>query len=169
MRRRRAPLALLSLLLGCTDTHHSGIDAKKRDQAVAQYAALAYATYDDCVKGGEALLEAIDAFVASPSAARLDAARRAWLDARPAYLQCEVFRFYDGPIDAPALGPEGYLNAWPLDEAHIDYVIGEPGSGIINDPSIALTETSLRSLNESPTEESIATGYRSRASIAGRC
>ena len=35
-------------------------------------------------------------------------------------------RFYNGPIDDPDTGPEGLINAWPLDENYIDYVEGAP-------------------------------------------
>ena len=49
------------------------------------------------------------------------------------YSPTEVFRFYGGPIDDDN-GPEGLLNAWPLDEVFIDYVLGNPDAGIINDP-----------------------------------
>jgi hypothetical protein len=41
--------------------------------------------------------------------------QRAWLAARPAYLQSEVFRFYGKPIDAEKGGAEPFLNAWPMD------------------------------------------------------
>ena len=45
----------------------------------------------------------------------------------------EPFRFYGGPIDDPDDGPEGLINAWPMDEAYVDYVAGKPGAGIVND------------------------------------
>lgn len=97
-----------------------------RRAVVERYADLLLATYGDALAGAQALRTAIDAFVAAPSADGLAAARQAWLDARPAYLQTEMARFYDGPIDNAETGPEGFLNAWPLDEAYIDYV-GEAG------------------------------------------
>jgi len=93
---------------------------------------------------------AIDAFLAAPDAAGLDAARTAWLDAREPYLQTEVYRFYDGPIDNPTDGPEGLLNAWPLDESHIDAIVAGTD---------AITADFLESQNESPNEDSIAVGY----------
>ena len=75
---------------------------------------------------------AIDAMLADPTDETLAAARKAWVAARPAYLVTEAFRFYDGPIEAL----EGQINAWPMDEAFIDYVEGKPDAGIINDPAI---------------------------------
>ena len=72
-------------------------------------------------------------------------ARKAWLAAREPYGQTEAFRFYGGPID-DAKGPEGRINAWPLDEAYIDSVKGKAGSGIINNRKIPLTKAKLASL-----------------------
>ena len=60
--------------------------------------------------------------LANPTDATLAAARKAWVAARPAYLVTEAFRFYDGPIE----DVEGEINAWPLNEAFIDYVEGKP-------------------------------------------
>jgi putative iron-regulated protein len=104
---------------------------------------------------------AIIAFVDNPSQLSLDAAKQAWLDAREPYGQSEIFRFVDGPIDNPADGPEGLLNAWPMDEAYVDYVDGNATSGIINDltnyPTI--DAASLLSANEFGSETNISLGY----------
>ncbi|MDX1446975.1 imelysin family protein, partial [Lishizhenia sp.] len=70
----------------------------------------------------------------------------------------EVFRFQEGPID-DANGPEGFLNAWPLDEAYIDYVEGNETAGIINDPSINITPELLENSNENGGEKNISVGY----------
>src|SRR3546814_2796430 len=82
----------------------------------------------------------------------LAAAKQAWLDGRDLYGPTEAFRFYDGPIDTPDGGPEGQINAWPLDEAYIDYVEGDETAGIINDtagvPEITTDRKSTR-LNSS--------------------
>ena len=98
--------------------------AQTRAQVVARYADLLLANYDDTLAGAQALQAAIDAFVAAPSPEGLQAARDAWKAGRPAYLQTEMARFYDGPIDNAVDGPEGFINAWPLDESYIDYVVG---------------------------------------------
>ena len=67
------------------------------------------------------------ALVATPTDAQLTAARQAWLDSREPYLQTEVYRFRLSPIDSTNYmdedGLEGEINAWPLGEALIDYVI----------------------------------------------
>lgn len=50
------------------------------------------------------------------------------------------------------------LNAWPLDESHIDYVDGDAGAGIVDDAQITIDAASLESLNEEGGEENVATG-----------
>ena len=59
--------------------------------------------------------EALGRFAAAPSGAGLVSARETWLAAREWYGLTEAFRFYGGPIDGDD-GPEGRINAWPLDE-----------------------------------------------------
>jgi putative iron-regulated protein len=51
------------------------------------------------------------------------------------------------------------INAWPLDEAYIDYVEGDDEAGIINDPSVEISAPELESLNEQGGEQNIATGF----------
>ena len=72
---------------------------------------------------------AITAFLISPNAETHQAAKSAWTEARQSYLQTEAFRFYEGPIDfidpeTGEEGPEGRINAWPMNEAFIEYVQG---------------------------------------------
>uniref|UniRef100_UPI003565E8B1 imelysin family protein n=1 Tax=Halobacteriovorax sp. TaxID=2020862 RepID=UPI003565E8B1 len=99
-------------------------------------------------------------FVESPNLFNHVTAKLSWINAREVYGQTEAFRFYSGPIDSDE-GPEGLLNAWPLDENYIDYVVGAPNAGIINNtqeyPSI--TKELLISLNENDGEKNISTGY----------
>ena len=124
----------------------------------AHYATLVYASYEDALNGAKALNAAILAFTAQPSAESLQKARKAWLDAREFYGQTEAFRFYAGPIDDKN-GPEGRINAWPMDEAYVDSVKGKPKAGIINNPKVAITKKGLSALNERGGEENIATGW----------
>lgn len=127
--------------------------------SVAQhYGALVQASYDDTLAGALTLQKTIHALVAAPSQESLKAARQAWLDARELYGQTEAFRFYGGPIDNDN-GPEGRLNAWPMDESYVDSVKDAPGAGLINKRKIALSKKQLASLNERNGEENIATGW----------
>lgn len=128
---------------------------------VENYAELLYRNYGDALAGAEALHDAVDTFLQAPSATTLDAAKAAWIAARPAYQQSEIGRFYNGPIDDPATGPEGRINAWPLDENYIDYVEGAPTSGLVNDPVgfPVIDEETVAAANELGGETNVATGY----------
>jgi len=149
------------VLLGCEGENGNpdgGVPPNTAD-AVKTYARIVHASYEDSAAKARELDTAIQAFLATPSATTLASARTAWLASREPYLQTEVYRFYDGPIDNPDDGPEGLINAWPLDEAYIDYVEGNANAGIINNSSITISASSLESLNEQGGEENIATGF----------
>jgi len=122
------------------------------------YADLVYANYSDTLSTARTMQAAIDAFLASPSADTQKAAQAAWRQAREFYGQTEAFRFYGGPIDDDN-GPEGRINAWPMDESHVDSVEGADEVGLINDRSFAITKASVSDQNERGGEENIATGY----------
>lgn len=152
------PLAL-TFACGGADTDSSEFAWPDNvDAAAATYAEIVRASYEDSVTTAQDLDAALEAHVAAPSQATLDAARQAWLDSREPYLQTEVYRFYDGPIDNPDDGPEGLLNAWPLDENYIDYVVDDADAGIINSTD-SIDASGLESLNEVGGEKNIATGY----------
>jgi len=135
------------------------IDALKSSTKTT-YADLAYANYSDALSTAENLKIKIDEFVSSPSESTLDAAKTAWLEAREPYGLTEAFRFSEGPID-DADGPEGLLNAWPLDEGYIDYTSASD-SGIVGRTTefSNLTATVLEGANEGlGSESNVAIGY----------
>ncbi|RJF99202.1 imelysin family protein [Noviherbaspirillum saxi] len=134
---------------------YAGTDASA---VVGNYANIVHATYADSLVSAKALQKAVHDFIAQPSEEGLRAARKAWIAAREPYGQSEVFRFYGGPIDDKK-DIEGRLNAWPLDEAYIDYVKGKPSGGIINNPKAALETERLIKLNGRGGEANVATGY----------
>lgn len=153
----------------------SQIDEAAAAAVVGHYADLALAVFSDAASTGKALQGAIDALLANPTDATLQAAREAWLAARVPYMQSEVFRFGNAVVD----DWEGQLNAWPLDEGLIDYVatdyqhaLGNPGAtaNIIANTQIqvgedqldvtTITPELLASLNElGGSEANVATGY----------
>lgn len=143
---------------GCGDDGGESIDAAPVNAA---YAANVYASYSDTLSKAQTLKTAVDAFLAAPSQTTLDAAKTAWIAAREPYGQTEVYRFYDGPIDNPEDGPEGQLNAWPLDEVFIDYVQGMPGAGIINNTNAfpTIDKQVIAEQNENGGEANISAGY----------
>jgi putative iron-regulated protein len=156
---------LLVILLACMGLSllpaaaQDDLDTVKAD-FVATYAEIVFASYEDSLTLANSLKDTIAAFVEAPSQETFEAARQAWLAAREPYGQTEAYRFYGGPID-DSDGPEGLINAWPLDEVYIDYIEGNPEAGIINNPDQhpEITSDLLMELNEQGAEENIATGF----------
>ena len=153
----KTTLAAAILGLALSATAQAQIPATYASVAT-NYAALVHANYSDTLAGAQEMQDAIAAFVAAPSAEGLTAARKAWLSARESYGQTEAFRFYGGPVDDDK-GPEGQINAWPLDEAYVDYVQGKPKAGLVNDPKFRITKANLAKFNERGGEENISSGW----------
>lgn len=153
--------ALFSALVSfsCNDNDKDDPQVLKTE-ALEQYANIVSASYEDSYVAAQQMQQAIEAFLAAPSPAGFQACKDAWLAAREPYNQTDAFRFYAGPID-DADGPEGFLNAWPLDESYIDYVQGNPNAGVINNPAAqpVISKQVLIGLNELFSEQSIFTGY----------
>jgi putative iron-regulated protein len=105
--------------------------------------------YDEAVAAATGFKSAIDSFLSSPTDATLAAARTSWTQARVPYVRTEAYRFSNGPIDSGD-NVEGFINAWPLDEAYVDVLIAAP------DP---ITPESLRAANERGGERNISTGW----------
>lgn len=128
---------------------------------VADYSKHIFNTYTELLKVNKALLETLVAFTNAPSLETQNAAKAAWLSARAVYSPTEAFRFYGGPVDNAETGPEGLMNAWPLDEAYVDYVKEDANAGIINNTKLypKITKDVLISLNEKDGEKNISTGY----------
>jgi putative iron-regulated protein len=131
------------------------------DPVIATYKMLVHRTYQLSLDEAGKLKTAIAAFVAAPDAAKLMAAKQAWLQSRLPYNQTDAYRFYGGPIDNEEDGPEGAINGWPLDENYVDYTRDMATAGIINNagmyPDISAQE--LAELNEVGGEKNLATGY----------
>jgi putative iron-regulated protein len=147
-------LLLACSLPACASEEKS--EAKQKTEVTQTYALIASAVYDDCLAGAEKLQARVSEFLAKPSEATLTAARVAWIAARKPYLQSEVFRFCEGPVEQV----EGRINSWPIDENYIDYVEGSTG-GIINNSTQfpTLSRELLESLNEREGEKNICMGF----------
>jgi putative iron-regulated protein len=126
------------------------------EAAVRQYAVNLQANYKDTVAQLGGLKAAVDTFVEGPTAEGLVSCRKAWLSAHRWYGQGEVSRFYGGPIDRAQVG----MNEWPIDENFIDYTLGNPRGGIINDPAAfpQITPPALASADEKGIE-TVSTGF----------
>jgi putative iron-regulated protein len=155
-------LVAATALASCGSGDDEASVSKERKAAVAEhYADIVYATYGASIASAEKLQGAIESFLDRPTQAGLTAARNAWLSARDDYIVTEPFRFYGGPIDDPKTGPEGLINAWPMDEVYVDYVRGEPRAGIINDRAAypRITTDVIVEANEKGGETNISSGW----------
>lgn len=145
----------------CSDDNSNSTGTIKAD-VVLNYANIAYQNYKDAYDDAVELEAAINTFTTTPTDANFTAAKTKWKEARESYGTTEAFRFANGPIDAEETGPEGLLNAWPLDENYIDYVDGvaTPG-GIINATATypTIDKALLETLNENGGEKNISCGY----------
>ena len=152
--------SMLTISVACNKNNEEEEVLQLKKEALEQYANIVSKSYVDCYNTAEQLKTAIDAFVASPTANGFQQCKDAWLAARIPYGQTEAYRFYGGPIDEEN-GPEGYMNAWPMDENFVDYVVGNPSAGIINSTTQypTISKQVLVDLNESISETSIFTGY----------
>ena len=141
------------------------------------YVDIAHAAYEDSLISARTLREAIGSFLDAPSAATLEQARNAWIEARVPYQQTEVYRFGNPIVDEW----EGKVNAWPLDEGLIDYVDAAAygaeseentfySANVIANPTLTVAGRTidagtidadlLRSLHEvDEVEANVATGY----------
>ena len=136
----------------------------KTSQFVENYSKLVYANYKDAYIDAKEMQKKILDLLDNPNEANLKKAKFAWLIARDSYGQTEIFRFQDGPIDfvdnkRGLEGPEGRLNSWPLDEAYIDYVVGNKKAGIINNPAQEITKANLIAKNQEENEANVSLGY----------
>ena len=153
------------LLAACSSDDDNKVSGPSKAEVVKNYAALVHENYEVALGEMKTLKTAVDAFVAAPSQATLDAAKAAWTKARQPYLTTEAFRFYGGPIDNEDTGPEGRINGWPLDENYIDYVDGNAEAGIINAKAngafvvAAITKDVIKEKNEQGGEKNLSAGW----------
>ncbi len=154
-------LIFVSLISCIKKTEDEPSAGTSKQAVVKNYANIVHATYEDAYNEAVVLKTKAAAFVAAPSANGLIEVQEAYINARKPYEHSEAFRFYGGPIDNDVDGPEGMMNAWPMDEAYLDYVSGNSTAGVINDPITypTITKDNILDLNEVGGETNIATGY----------
>jgi len=164
---RAAAAIVLSACLLCGLASIATADETSGDVARV-YADIALAGYEDSLSRAGLLQQAVTDLIETPSRATLAAAREAWKQSRIPYMQTEVFRFGNTVVD----DWEGRVNAWPLDEGLIDYVVGNPdavnvvanrtllinGASVTADPiDFALLQDVLHEAEG--IETNVATGY----------
>ena len=156
-----------------------------QDESILKtYANIAHDNYNDALLDAKELKNSIEKFSSNLNKQTFNEAKVAWLKSRESYGQTEIFRLSNGPIDneegwvAKYYGAlEGQLNAWPLDEAMIDYTIDANGYKTSNNiissrnsfkPSGEdsqsvnvkdITVEAITALNENGGDANVASGY----------
>ena len=129
----------------------------------SSYANLVSYYYNEVSLSTQEMHNAIIKFVQAPDNNSLTNAKNKWIAARSIYGITEAFRFYGGPIDGVNKygeeGPEGLINAWPLNEAYIDYVKGSPNAGIINNLSLEINNDTIIAANMSEDDADVSSGW----------
>ena len=129
----------------------------------SSYANLVSYYYNEVSLSTQEMHNAIIKFVQAPDNNSLTNAKNKWIAARSIYGITEAFRFYGGPIDGVNKygeeGPEGLINAWPLNEAYIDYVKGSSNAGIINNLSLEINNDTIIAANMSEDDADVSSGW----------
>ncbi len=168
-------IAVVAIALQACNGNDDKPETKVTKKAVIEnYANIVYTNYNESLIAAKAMQTKIEAFIANPTEKTMQEAKKAWLEAREPYGESEVFRGSNGPIDSEskeewAINNEGQINAWPLNEAYIDYVktktdwTGDGGiykQSIIGNTSVEITKEKLASLNEMGGDEAaVSTGW----------
>ena len=155
---------LIQIFLVLTLLNKPAYSANDGPSALANsYADLVSHYYNAVALSTKEMNNAIIKFIQAPDNNSLINAKNKWIEARIVYGITEAFRFYGGPIDGVNKygeeGPEGLINAWPLNEAYIDYVQGNPEAGIINNMSIEINAETIIAANMSEDDADVSTGW----------
>ena len=148
--------AVAGVLGGVLMTACGGDDEVVTEAQVKEnYVAMAYAAYSDSLSTAQSLQAAVDTFLETPNEQNLTAAKVAYKTARVPYQQSEIMRWDTSITIVSNTGTEGIasvdewegqVNAWPLDESLIDYVVdgqGGTNTGYIIAGTDAITTESL--------------------------
>ncbi|MDB9761628.1 iron-regulated protein [Alphaproteobacteria bacterium] len=145
-------------------SYNSSAENNKETDAVAEsYVNLVSHYYGEVYIRTNNMHKSINMFLKYPTEENLQNVKNKWIKARKIYGITEAFRFYGGPIDGVNQygeeGPEGLINAWPLNEAYIDYVMGNDSSGIISNLSYEINAETIIASNMSEDDADVSTGW----------
>lgn len=117
-------------------TAAAGFDDK---QVIVDFSdAVVVPTYERLAAQAVALEAAVEALVEAPDAARLEAARTAWIATRAPWEQSEGFLF--GPVDSFGIDPA--LDTWPLNQTDLDGVLAS--DDVLTPAYVATLDSSLK-------------------------
>ena len=165
--------AAASLMVACGGSSSSGssaiVDTVDIDAVKENYVTMAAAVYEDSYDAVVNLRDAINVFTANPTEANLEAARDAYKLTRKPYQQSEIYRWDTVALvsegdDLEADGGlasvddwEGQVNAWPLDENKIEFIINQEGTYGAITPELLVDENGTDASGTSD-EANVTTG-----------
>jgi putative iron-regulated protein len=136
-------------------------DASPQAQAIR---VLAFQQYTSVVAAAVKMESKIDLLLRKPTDENLRHAQDAWKQAKSLYQLTEWTRFTESPIDwaeigARPAGPETRINAWPLNEAVIDYVRGAPTAGLVYRLELPMSKANILANDQLTDEADVTTGW----------
>lgn len=111
--------------------------------------------FDACQASVMLFRSKVEAFTNAPNRGGLEEIRELWLAAYSAYAKTEAFRLED----SASLRLRANLDTWPVDENILDYVVGSPNSGLVNDQNTAITKEVLRQRHQAGGEANVTIGF----------
>ena len=145
-------------------SYNTAAENNEETSSIAQsYVNLVSHYYNEVYVRTNNMHKSVNMFLKYPTEDNLEHVKNKWIEARKVYGITEAFRFYGGPIDGVNQygeeGPEGLINAWPLNEAYIDYVMGNDSSGIISNLSYEINAKTIIASNMSEDDADVSTGW----------
>ncbi len=136
-------------------------DASPQAEAIRM---LAFQQYSRAVDAAVKMESEIDLLLRTPTNENLRRAQDAWRHAKLLYQLTEWTRFTESPIDwaeidARPAGPETRINAWPLNEAVIDYVRGAATAGLVYRLELPISKASILANDQLTDEADVTTGW----------
>jgi putative iron-regulated protein len=126
---------------------------------------MACAAFEDSLVMAKEFQTAVNTFTADTSEANLEAARVAYKKMRKPYQQAEIMRF-DEPFAVGTTGIEnvdaweGGLNAWPLDESQINFIVNKDDIGSTDTVNEDLIDANNGvDANNNEDEAAVTTGF----------
>ena len=122
-----------ALLAACAT---GGPDDELKAEVVANYADGVHHLYSRSLASAQSMRDAIYTFADDPTPGASRSRQAACgLSRGTITVPPKRSGFTTGQSTTPDDGPEGLINAWPMDESYVDYVEGSPSAGIINNPA----------------------------------
>lgn len=162
----------LFFLAACSPKNESNTDEKLSNIKIdsrpfsAQVGIVAYTRLSDASQTLQTLDSQIASFMYHPNPMSQAEIQQAWRNAYNSFLRSLIFSYL--PIQDPPdwqsqhIGYQNLLtqvDSWPIEGGYIDYIKGYPFSGIVNDLTLNIDESSIRSQHGFTDPTNASLGY----------